>query len=123
MVKYYLIPKSLEILTAQMQTAWLASSSKAFVCMSGVFKQILNEVQTEFTTVQNQTANKNDVSFILKKFQALNETNEVLNFELEYFLLEGELDEQTAYLAALYNIQSFDNNEEIITYLKENNLV
>jgi hypothetical protein len=123
MVKYYLIPTSLEILTAQLQTAWLASSSNAFVCMSGVFKQVLNEVQTEFSTVQNQSVNKNDVSFILKKFQALDETNEVLNFELECFLLEGELDEQTAYLAALYNIQAFDNNEEIITYLKENNLV
>jgi hypothetical protein len=123
MVKYYLIPTSLEILTAQLQTAWLASSEAAFVCMRGVFKQVLNEVQAEFSTVQNQSVNKNDVSFILKKFQAFDESNEVLNFELEYFLLEGELDEQTAYLAALYNIQHFDNNEEIITYLKENNLI
>jgi hypothetical protein len=123
MVKYYLIPKSLEILTAQLQTAWLNQSESAFVCMRGVFKQVQNEVQNEYTTVRNQTPNKNDISYVFKSYQSLNLENELLNFELQYFLLEGELDAQTEYLASLYNIQSFANNELIITYLEENNLI
>jgi hypothetical protein len=123
MVKYYLIPQSLEILTTQLQTAWLNQSESAFVCMRGVFKQVQNEVQNEFTTVRNQTANKNEVSYVFKSFQSIDEQNELINFELEYFLLEGELDAQTEYVATLYNIQSFANNELIITYLQENNLI
>ena len=123
MAKYYLIPKSLEILTTQLQTAWLNQSESAFVCMRGVFKQVQNEVQNEFTTVRNQTANKNEVSYVFKSYQFTNLENELLNFELEYFLLEGELDAQTEYLASLYNIQSFANNDLVITYLEENNLI
>jgi hypothetical protein len=123
MVKYYLIPQSLETLTTQLQNAWLNQSESAFVCMRGVFKQVQNEVQTEFTTVRNQTANKNEVSHVFKSFQDLNLENELINFELQFFLLEGELDPQTEYIASLYNIQSFANNELIITYLEENNLI
>ena len=123
MVKYYLIPKSLETLTAQLQAAWLDSSEIAFVCIRGVYKQVQNEVQNEFTTVRNQTASKNEVSYIYKTYQSLHLENEVINYELEYFLLEGELDAQTTYLANLYNIQSFENNQLIITYLEENNLI
>ena len=122
MVKYYLIPKSLETLTTQLQNAWLGQSESSFVCMRGVFKQVQNEVQTEFTTVRNQTPNKNDISYVFKTYQSTNLENELLNFELQFFLLEGELDAQTEYVANLYNIQSFANNELIITYLQENNL-
>ena len=122
MVKYYLIPQTLEILTTQLQNAWLNQSESSFVCMRGVFKQVQNEVQNEFTTVRNQTSNKNDISYVFKNFQTIDEQNELINFELEYFLLEGELDAQTEYVATLYNIQSFANNELIITYLQENNL-
>ena len=123
MVKYYLIPQTLEILTTQLQNAWLNQSESSFVCMRGVFKQVQNEVQTEFTTVRNQTPNKNDISYVFKSFQTTNLENELINFELQFFLLEGELDAQTEYLASLYNIQSFANNELIITYLEENNLI
>jgi hypothetical protein len=123
MVKYYLIPQSLETLTTQLQTAWLNKSDNAFVCMRGVYKQVQNEVQTEFTTVRNQTPNRNEVSYVFKSYQSLNLENELINYELEYFLLEGELDAQTEYLASLYNIQSFANNQLIITYLQENNLI
>jgi hypothetical protein len=122
MVKYYLIPKSLEILTTQLQTAWLNQSESAFVCMRGVFKQVQNEVQNEYTTVRNQTPNKNEVSYVFKSYQSLNLENELINYELQFFLLEGELDAQTEYIATLHNIQSFANNELIITYLQENNL-
>lgn len=75
--------------------------------MRGVFKQVQKEVQNEFTTVRNQTADKNEVSYVFKSYQTLDEQNELLNFELQFFLLEGELDAQTEYVANLYNIQSF----------------
>ena len=116
MVKYYLIPKSLEILTAQLQTAWLNKSENAFVCMRGVYKQVQNEVQNEFTTVRNQTPNKNEVSYVFKKYKDFNLIGELINYELHFFLLEGELDAQTEYVANLYNIQSFQTNIEILEY-------
>jgi len=123
MVKYYLIPKSLETLTAQLQAAWLDSSEIAFVCIRGVYKQVQNEVQNEFTTVRNQTANKNEISYVFKSYQSLHLEDEVINYELEYFLLEGELDAQTTYLANLYNIQSFQTNIEILEYFEANELI
>ena len=112
---YHMIPKRLEATLAQYVNDLIAQSPNTFVIVTGLYsiRDATHEIATQYTTVKNQKR-----EFIRKRFTFVDEETEQLKqADLKRFVLEGELDSETASVDlrnGLVNIKGIRNAHDWI---------